>query len=962
MADPDDSSSGTGVCGKTGAQPSWNTTTRISYFPDGSVSLKQTPSQFANGIGTAFTYDPDGNVTTETHHRGCVAVASCVPGITNKFYDGANRLVEVTQPYDGWDVQAYPWATRYIYDLSHAGTTAYRNMRLAGHGNLVSTQEFLSGTVFQPTGFSYSLSSGSWVDVRAAAFDALDRAVAQYEAAIGDSPKLQATFDSTSKGLLSTSTRPTGETRTNTYDVLGRLTDAVYSGDGGVTPGMHLGYDAGGRVISRSTDTLGAETLQYDNAGNLTDVFEPASLGAGHIGYDYYPDDLRKDVTYVAGTYSVSPVAQYTYRNDGVRQALQLNNGGRFAWTYTAGARLQSQSDPLTGTTISPTATYAFGHGAPHPLYPSTVTYVARSVTYDSYGRTASLTLPEVGFSYSYSLAQYDLEDAQLEESRNRFVNGTQTPQGVCVTTNVRGERLVNGGQTPCSSFTGSQNIAHVDLNGTMLNGVMGAGAGFWTVDARAGLKLNNRITDQIGNTVGSLYQYDSSGRMTQDSEASDKLCPPGYAYSDPRILNARCYRYGTRTKTYDAENRLHSDTYPYVNPNGPTQTSYGTSYGDYWMEEDFGFYQPASIASVDYSASGRPMRIAQQHPDQGTTQSVVWLWDGGDRFLECRLSGGQCSSVMFSVEGLADYDQSGNHVTVYDRNLYGLVAISHTATAFSAWTDAYSGPALMPRARQGTCSDGGDDPTSCGRLRTGKLTADGWTIDNDTWQGVRTLDPSVGQWNTPDAFAGTLHDPMTQKPFMFNRNNPYQYSDPSGYLIEWEGDLATQQWELEQYNQAIAYFQEHHLLVQAQMLITLRDDPTFTIRGTVTGTGTGGTYFDPDRAHLFWDARQGLSVTSPFSGQPSRESGKEAQTPALGLLHEVDHALRWHNDFEGYRRDVLTTIHGFGGGLGYETREEERVIVNMESLTAIALGEPVRFNHGGQVCIVASVTATKCL
>jgi hypothetical protein len=40
----------------------------------------------------------------------------------------------------------------------------------------------------------------------------------------------------------------------------------------------------------------------------------------------------------------------------------------------------------------------------------------------------------------------------------------------------------------------------------------------------------------------------------------------------------------------------------------------------------------------------------------------------------------------------------------------------------------------------------------------------------------------------------------------------------------------------------------------------------------------------------------------------------------------------------------VLATIHGFGGGLGYETREEERVIVNLESTTAIALGEPVRF------------------
>jgi hypothetical protein len=42
-----------------------------------------------------------------------------------------------------------------------------------------------------------------------------------------------------------------------------------------------------------------------------------------------------------------------------------------------------------------------------------------------------------------------------------------------------------------------------------------------------------------------------------------------------------------------------------------------------------------------------------------------------------------------------------------------------------------------------------------------------------------------VGQWTTPDAYAGDVHDPMTQKPFMWDRNNPYQYADPSGLVWE---------------------------------------------------------------------------------------------------------------------------------------------------------------------------------
>lgn len=43
-------------------------------------------------------------------------------------------------------------------------------------------------------------------------------------------------------------------------------------------------------------------------------------------------------------------------------------------------------------------------------------------------------------------------------------------------------------------------------------------------------------------------------------------------------------------------------------------------------------------------------------------------------------------------------------------------------------------------------------------------------------------MDTETGQWTTPDAYAGEVDDPMTQKPFMWNRNNPYPYSDPSGY------------------------------------------------------------------------------------------------------------------------------------------------------------------------------------
>ena len=333
VADPDDASSGAGVCGKTGAQAGWNTTVRKTYFDDGSLKSTQTPSQAANGVSTTYTYDLDGNEKTETHHYGCTAVSSCTAGVTQKFYDGADRLVEVVQPSDGWDVQSYPWATRYIYDLSQGGTTLYRGMGLTGHGNLVSTQELLSGAVWRPNmQTSYGLQTGTWTDVRATAFDSLDRGVASYEAAFGDQPKERRAYDGAGQlGLLSSVTLATNEVKQYIYDGMARQIGTAYRGGANITPGVQLALDADGRALTSNTDALGAETMQYDPTGNLLSVVEPASLGGGTISYVYYPDGKRKYLQYSGGAVA-SFQLQYGYRNDGRRERLDINNGAAFQW------------------------------------------------------------------------------------------------------------------------------------------------------------------------------------------------------------------------------------------------------------------------------------------------------------------------------------------------------------------------------------------------------------------------------------------------------------------------------------------------------------------------------------------------------------------------------------------------------------------------------------------------------
>jgi RHS repeat-associated protein len=69
----------------------------------------------------------------------------------------------------------------------------------------------------------------------------------------------------------------------------------------------------------------------------------------------------------------------------------------------------------------------------------------------------------------------------------------------------------------------------------------------------------------------------------------------------------------------------------------------------------------------------------------------------------------------------------------------------------------------------------------------------DGYAFGYGTIQGVRAYDGSAGTWTTPDAFAGDVDDPSTQKSYMYSGNNPAAYSDPSGYSAYYGGEGPTE-------------------------------------------------------------------------------------------------------------------------------------------------------------------------
>jgi hypothetical protein len=93
--------------------------------------------------------------------------------------------------------------------------------------------------------------------------------------------------------------------------------------------------------------------------------------------------------------------------------------------------------------------------------------------------------------------------------------------------------------------------------------------------------------------------------------------------------------------------------------------------------------------------------------------------------------------------------------------------------------------------------------------------------------------------------------------------------------------------------------------------------------------------HFDPNDNEIAWDPYSALSTTN---------GGR--QSPALGLGHEVDHAVE-DPRIADRLRDTPDPR--------YDDAEERRVITGSERHAARALGESVRYDHAGGTYRVSS-------
>jgi RHS repeat-associated protein len=791
-------------------------TSMSCYYPDGSLFYTETPSQWANdgnptcpsmqtmlsGLqsppthATAYYYDTDGNQKKMVTHKGCSglnpcpgaqSITACASGKTEpigttcKYYDGLDRLVEVASPYDTrafgpgvpYEFYNFRWMDRYVYDLSQNGGSANLSISdstgsisgIVAYGALYKTQEYLP----QPTNMLAVLSHGQyqtgiWNDIRGSSFDALNRTVNKYELAFDPGGAVTTNvYDCLSQlDLLCSATNSVSQTTTYSYDNIDRIKQIAFSGAAPLADGRTYTFDADGRQASAS-NSLGTLAYTYDVDGNRTSVIEPSGEGAASlICYAYYADGLRSYLgigltsdncgSNTMGIpqranpsnngISQPKIFSYSYRNDGLTATQQVNwstNAAQtFSWSYSPSGREMSQTDPLNNQKVL----------IPPNNTPPGVSLGIKQYQYDSYGRVNQVTYPE---GYQETSITYDGADEIVERVANQpFL------------LNARGE-LIQQGTPPMTAqaITYMANGSQVGNGSTLIdNERYQAPPTTLQYDVRSGMAkaiANPQYVQDIGGVAWG-YDYDSAGRQ---SKATDYPNWPTLSSPSPEGANS-----------FDAENHLQ-------------QTTIG-----------FGSLPPGTVGW------GPDQRQRVNTTYTSLNQKIVTNahWDG-DNIL---FAGGSMLYIgklaVMTISGdleVLDRDETGNSQTEH--------GVSVSGTPFGNWYDSWSIGGV--RSVQ-TYNPKANHPVnvllatgSCGFYETyipytyyscpqwappfAMKRTDGYAMIGGIVQGARTYDPTSGQWLTPDPYAGDVGSPMSQKPFVWNNNNPAQFEDPTGYVVD---------------------------------------------------------------------------------------------------------------------------------------------------------------------------------
>ncbi|MBV8070965.1 MAG: hypothetical protein JO270_13735 [Acidobacteriaceae bacterium] len=181
--------------------------------------------------------------------------------------------------------------------------------------------------------------------------------------------------------------------------------------------------------------------------------------------------------------------------------------------------------------------------------------------------------------------------------------------------------------------------------------------------------------------------------------------------------------------------------------------------------------------AFAGWGPAGHPILISGSASGPGVTLH----WDEGVILFVTDATGNVVDFKAGLDGDIAPHDASYPGLNSYDRDAAGVIIQTSNTTGHSSLTPLNPTDGNAPYVP-------GTSAFTTPSISFQYVRPDGFRWGNVAINGARAFDSSLGAWTTPDAFEGDVGDPASQLPYMWLRNNPYKYADPSGFFTDASG------------------------------------------------------------------------------------------------------------------------------------------------------------------------------
>ncbi|MET0752082.1 MAG: PKD domain-containing protein [Pyrinomonadaceae bacterium] len=740
----------------------------------GQIETISTGFQFDNQnrlIKTTFT---DGTFTrTEYNELGQQTATINRDGKRIEFeYDTLGRLIKTTYADGTFEESTYDAEGRRLTSKDRAGKTVGYEYDALGRlrkttyadGSFAQTSYDAAGQILNSTDGRNNVTSYTYDDAgrRLTVKNALNQ-ITSY------------TYDA--NGNEFSMTDALNHTTSYVYDSLNRKTRTNF---------------ADNSFIEITFDTLGRKTAEKDQAGKITNFFYD-SLGR----LTKVKDALNQETIYgydelgqqISQKDALGRETRYEYDNLGRRTKRVLPLGQTETYSYDTSGNLTSRTD-FNGKTTT------FGYDDMSRLISKTpdasLNQPAVSFTYDDLGQRATMTDASGVTNYSY-------------DNRNRLLS-KHTPFG---TLSYTYDQEGNIETLRSSNLNGvSVDYDYDDLNRLSAvkdNRLSGNRTTGYTYDAVGNLQsytypnqvttsyaynsLNRLTTMTVSNTTNNLasYQYtlgasgnrtqvvengartvnyvfDDLYRLTQETIAnSSNSGAIGYQYDavgNRLQRNSSVNQVPNQSSTYDANDRLNSDTY---DANGNTKVSNGKTY-NYDFENKL--TQTSDGITIVYDGDGN--RVSKTVGGVTTNYLVdTNNLTGYAQVVEEIQSGAVVKSYTYGHDLISQ--RQGSTVNFYNYDGHG--SVRNLTDGLGNLTDTYAYDAF------------GNLIERTGATGNNYLYA-GEQFDADLgfyYNRARYLNTETGRFISQDTYEGNQFEPATLHKYLYTGNNPVDMIDPSG-------------------------------------------------------------------------------------------------------------------------------------------------------------------------------------